>query len=235
MMNRKFSSVFLWPFFDLGVLFFLLFPGFSAMADEREVDPHALLQAVRLSQFQEGTVLEGTLRSGREQYPVTIRVTPQGIQYDLNKESFLLQFDTSKSTLSKLSASGTPSPLTPDELRTAIAQTDLTFEDLSLWFLYWENLEYQGTQIIGPRRTHQILARAPNRDSQYSGVVLWLDQQSGALVKMDGYNWDGKICKRFQVVRVKKIQDYWSLGQLRVETINPENEKVLSRTYMTID
>jgi negative regulator of sigma E activity len=65
-------------------------------------------------------------------------------------------------------------------------------------------------------------------------VALWVDKESGALMRMDGYGWDGKIAKRFEVVSAQKIEGRWFLKQMRVEQLEPGTGKVQSRTYLEI-
>jgi negative regulator of sigma E activity len=75
---------------------------------------------------------------------------------------------------------------------------------------------------------------APSRDSQYSNVFLWIDKASGALMRMEGYDWDGQPTKRFEVVSAQKIDNRWFLKQMRVEELQPGTDKVQSRTYLEI-
>jgi negative regulator of sigma E activity len=76
--------------------------------------------------------------------------------------------------------------------------------------------------------------QGPSRESQYSSVVLWIDEASGALIRMEGYDWKGRICKRFEVVSAQKIDNRWFLKQMRVEQLQPGTNNVESRTYLEI-
>ena len=63
---------------------------------------------------------------------------------------------------------------------------------------------------------------------------LWIDQESGALLRIEGYNRDGKLLRRFEVISAQKIDGQWMLKQMRVETLDPETKKILNRTYLEI-
>jgi negative regulator of sigma E activity len=76
--------------------------------------------------------------------------------------------------------------------------------------------------------------RAPSKKSQYSNVLLWIDKNSGALMRMEGYDWDGKLAKRFEVISAQKIDNRWFLKQMRIEMLQPGTNHVLSRTYLEI-
>ena len=130
---------------------------------------------------------------------------------------------------------GTARVVTPARFDQAVADTDITFEDLSLRFLYWSNASIEGEEIIGPRKTWRIQVHSPDKGSQYQAVHVWVDQLSGALMQMEGYNWSGIVVKRFRVVSGQTIGGVWTLKQMRIETFVPGTKKVVSRTYLEID
>jgi hypothetical protein len=76
--------------------------------------------------------------------------------------------------------------------------------------------------------------RAPSRESQYSNVLLWIDKASGALMRMEGYDWNAQIVKRFEVVSAQKIDNRWFLKQMRIEELQPGTNHAQSRTYLEI-
>lgn len=89
-----------------------------------------------------------------------------------------------------------------------------------------------GDEIVHARRCWKLHLRPPNRDSQYSNVFLWSDKESGALFRLEGYDWNGQLIKRFEVVSGQTIDDRWFLKQMRVEEFQPGTAKMQSRTYL---
>ena len=87
---------------------------------------------------------------------------------------------------------------------------------------------------VRTRSCWKLQLRAPSRQSQYSNVVLWIDKTSGALMRMESYDWNGQLAKRFEVVSAQKIDNRWFLKQMRVEELQPGTNKVQSRTYLEI-
>ena len=73
----------------------------------------------------------------------------------------------------------------------------------------------------------EIAIRAPSRDSPYSNVLLWVDEASGALMRLDCYDWKGQLVKRFEVVSGQKIDNRWFLKQMRIEELQPGPNKVV--------
>ena len=112
--------------------------------------------------------------------------------------------------------------------------TAITYEDLALKFLYWPNARVLGDDSIRTRSCWKLQLQAPSRDSQYSNVLLWVDKQSGALMRMEGYDWNAKLFKRFEVVSAQKIDGRWFLKSMRIEELQPETGKVQARTYLEI-
>jgi negative regulator of sigma E activity len=110
----------------------------------------------------------------------------------------------------------------------------ITYEDLSLKFLYWKNPKLLGEETIRSRKAWKIEIQAAGASSQYGLARLWIDQQSGALLRIEGYNRDGKLLRRFEVVSAQKIDGQWMLKQMRVESLDPQSKKILNRTYLEV-
>ena len=120
------------------------------------------------------------------------------------------------------------------KLQQKIRDASLTYEDLAFKFLYWQNARVLGEENVRTRNCWKLQLRAPSRESQYSNLLLWIDKASGALMRMEGYDWNAQLAKRFEVVSAQKIDDRWFLKQMRVEELQPGTNKVQSRTYLEI-
>ena len=53
--------------------------------------------------------------------------------------------------------------------------------------------------------------------------------------KAEGYDWQGKLIKRFEVKHVQKIEGKWYLKTMRIEGLDPANGHTRSRTYLEIN
>jgi hypothetical protein len=116
-----------------------------------------------------------------------------------------------------------------------IRGTDVTYEDLALKFLYWPRAEVVGSENVRTRDCWKLQLRPSSRQqSQYSNVLLWIDKNSGALMRLEGYDWNGQLAKRFEVVSAQKIDNRWFLKQMRIEALQPGTNHVVSRTYLEI-
>jgi len=120
------------------------------------------------------------------------------------------------------------------KLTQKIRGTGVTYEDLAFKFLYWPTARVLGEENVRTRKCWKLQLRAPSQESQYSNILLWIDKGSGALMRMEGYDWNAQLTKRFEVVSAQKIEGRWFLKQMRIEELQPGTNHVLARTYLEI-
>ena len=194
-----------------------------------------ILANVRLQQAQQQVDLEGQLRENQIVVPFRLTQTGSVIRYSFTnpEEALQLKLGASDSRLEEITREGVDRISGP-EFDQKVRGTAVTYEDLALKFLYWPNARVLGEDSIRTRRCWKLQLQAPSRQSQYSNVLLWIDQQGGALMRMEGYDWNTKLAKRFEVVSAQKIDGRWFLKQMRIEELQPETGKVQARTYLEI-
>ena len=194
-----------------------------------------ILATVRMQQAQQQVDLEGQLREN--QIIVPFRLTQVGpvIRYTFTNpdEALQLRLGESDSRLEEITREGVDRVSGP-EFHQKVRGTTVTYEDLALKFLYWRNARVLGEDSIRTRQCWKVQLAAPSKQSQYSNVILWIDQQGGALMRMEGYDANLKLAKRFEVVAAQKIEGRWFLKQMRIEQLQPETGKVIARTYLEI-
>ena len=91
-----------------------------------------------------------------------------------------------------------------------------------------------GENSIRTRNCWKLELKAPSRQSQYSNVWLWVDKTGGAIMRIDAYDWNAKMAKRFEVVSAQKIEGRWFLKEMRIEEYDPATGKIRTRTYLEI-
>jgi len=195
-----------------------------------------ILATVRLQQAAQQVDLQGQLREGGTIVP--FRLTQMGpiIRYSFANPPGALQLRLreNESRLEELSQTGVEK-ITPAQFDHKVRGTAVTYEDLALKFLYWPNARVLGEETIRTRRSWKLQLEPPSRQSQYSRILLWVDEQSGALMQMEGSDWSGRLVKRFEVISAQKIEGRWFLKQMRIEELQPGTNKVQSRTYLEIN
>ena len=179
--------------------------------------------------------LDGQLRENERVIPFHLTQDGPVIRYSFSdpEEVIELRLGENASRLD-LVTNDTATKFPTDKLKANVRDTAVTYEDLTLEFLYWPDGRVLGTELVRTRNCWRLQLTATSRDLQYWYVLVWVDKASGALMRMDGYDWDGKIAKRFEVVSAQKIDNRWFLKQMRVEELQPGTKKVQARTYLEI-
>jgi hypothetical protein len=218
------------PIFTLASIFMLWSIQGAPLPEAKDI-----LASVRLQQAQQEVDLQGQLRENEKVVPFRLTQTGPVIRYSFSNpdEALQLRLGDNDSRLEEVSKSGVEK-ITPAQFDHRVRGTSVTYEDLALKFLYWQNGRVTGENSIRTRYCWKLELKAPSRQSQYSNVYLWVDKEGGALMRMEGYDWSGKLAKRFEVISAQKIEGRWFLKQMRIEEFVPGTGKVQSRTYLEI-
>ena len=156
-------------------------------------------------------------------------------EFDNPKESLTLDLGETGSQLRDETKAGTQR-VTGSRLLQPVRNSDLTYEDLSLRFIYWRRAMVEGEQAIKTVPCRIILVQPGTAaDSQYGSVRLWVQQEGGALMRAEGFDRQGQLIKRFELISGQRIGGKWWLKQMRIERLDPQTRRVVSRTYLEIN
>ena len=180
--------------------------------------------------------LRGQLRQEATVVPFQLMQSGSVVRYIFSNpvETLQLQLGEKDSRLEEITSEGTEK-IRPAQLDQKVRGTDVTYEDIALKFLYWPDAKLLGVETITTGNCWKVELRPGSTQSQYARVIVWIQQASGALVKLEGYDSKGQMIKRFNVVSAQKIQDRWYLKVMRIETFQPGTSHVSSRTYLEIN
>ena len=183
-----------------------------SFAAEPPPSAQEILASVRLQQAQQQIDLQGQLRENEKVIPFRLTQTGPVIRYTFSNpdEALQLRLGENDSRLEEVTRSGVEK-ITPAQFDHKVRGTSVTYEDLALKFLYWQKGTVTGENSIRTRNCWKLELTAPSRQSQYSNVFLWVDKEGGALMRMEGYDWNGQLAKRFEVVSAQKIEGRWFL------------------------
>ena len=195
-----------------------------------------ILQSVRMLETRQQLDLDGQLRQEDTVIPFHINQDGPVIRYSFSDPTEVLQLRLGEngSRLDIDNNNGDSEKASNDKLKEKIRGTGITYDDLALRFLYWPGGRVLGDETVHARSCWKLQLAAPTRDAEYANIFLWVDKKSGALMRMEGYDANGKLTKRFEVVATQKIDGRWFLKQMRVEEMQPGSNKVQSRTYLEI-
>lgn len=211
-----------------------------------EYPPAAVvMQSIRRAQASQKIDLKGSLETQpadalQKPTEASFRLVADGgtLRYQFSDpEPVTLQIKLGETDSELMQTGGTGAGrLIPANFAKKILGTDLTYEDLALKFIYWSRGAVEGEDKMKTIEVWRIRLHAPpgNR-SAYREVVLWVGKQNGALVRAEGFDANGKLAKRFEVVSAQVVNGLWVLRTMRIETFDPATGKLFSRTRMMID
>ena len=201
---------------------------------QRFPDAQELLANVRLRQAQQQIDLRGQLRQDAKIVPFHLVQNGPIVRYIFTDpdETLQLRLGVNDSRLDEIKRSGSEN--IERRLNDPVRGTAITYEDLALKFLYWPNAHVIGADNHSHSQLLENTIAGAGDDSQYGSILLWVDKDNGALMRMEGYDSAGKMVKRFEVVSAQKIENRWYLKQMRVERIDPQSGRVTARTYLRL-
>jgi hypothetical protein len=194
-----------------------------------------ILASVRMMESRQQIDLQGQLRQHNMVVPFRLVQNGPLIRYSFANPDEVLQLRLGENSLRLDLVTGDDTEqFAGSKLKQKIRGTSVTYEDLAFKFLYWPTARVLGEENVRTRNCWKLQLRAPSRESQYSNVLLWIDKATGALMRMEGYDWNAQLAKRFEVVSAQKIEGRWFLKQMRIEELQPGTNHVQSRTYLEI-
>ncbi len=197
----------------------VLAPSLSAAADDPP-SAQELLKAVRIAQSSQDWKFTGRIRTGGKKIPFKLTLAKGVIRYEFtdNGDVLTLRLGEKTSTLEETKG-GKTTRVTGAKLGAPVHDTEISYEDIALRFIYWHDAKVIGGDMISAHRCWKVEVRpdGPN-DSQYARVILWIGREDGALMKAESFDAAGRWDRRFMVTSVMKREGYWMLKQMRIES-----------------
>tara|TARA_B100001093_G_C26707412_1_gene961874 strand:+ start:57 stop:794 length:738 start_codon:yes stop_codon:yes gene_type:complete len=214
----------------------------AATAPGRDEAPNAdaLLKTARFVTTLQQQDLKGYIRKGETKFPVGLYLRGQDIQlsYTRPREGkdvrFHMRLGENRYDLFEL-ANGKTVRFPEEKLGQSIEETDLSYEDLAMRFLYWPGGKIDGLEKVKGQDCWVVRLVNPTQTGRYVQVRVWVHKKSQALMKVVGYDKDGKPLKRFAVTDVMKVGDAYTLRRMRVDSVDPIQNRVVGMTYLEFD
>jgi hypothetical protein len=203
------------------------------VAAAADPDPQELLQVARLASAQQEAAVHGRLRAGSYSTPFTLKVDFGKMRFAFDDPERVYEVRLGEDSSGVYDAQGRL--LRRGMQETVAPGVPVTVEDLSLGFLYWPAARLLGQENVRGRGAWKIELRPGRRGSEFAVVRVWLDRASGALLRVEGFDWEGRLLRRFEVVSGQRIDGQWMLKQMRIEKFAPDNSSRPSgRAYLEI-
>ena len=225
------------------VLIALAIPLLCLNAMAQAPDPSAILEGARLSasltKLEKG--LSGSIRKGNHKTPVTLFLMGSEIQFQFSETPdapriFHMRMGDSSYKLFEI-IDGKTRDLSAKQLVSPIANTDLTYEDLSMRFFYWPDPKLEGSEMVGGQSCYKIRIDKPQHTpGRYQVVYVWVHEKFGAFMKIRGHDEKGGLLKEFQVEDIMQVADkIWTLRKMQVSSHDPQSGRRTSITDVTFD
>jgi hypothetical protein len=88
--------------------------------------------------------------------------------------------------------------------------------------------------IIELRAPAQNQTRKTSQPTPYGSARIWIDEKNNAPLRMEGFDRQGHLLKRFEVISAQKVEGLWMLKEMRIETFDPTTQKVIQRRYLDL-
>ena len=115
----------------------------------------------------------------------------------------------------------------PFEREGRILKTDVTWSDITLDYLWWDDFSFDGERE-GETVHGQVCSVVAMRKGDRM-VRVWIDRKTGALMQAEEFG-GGKPVRRLWGTRIKKFGDRWMANVLEVETLGSGH-----RTKITVE
>jgi len=186
--------------------------------------------------------LTGSVRSDKtkQRYPLILKTAGHTQEYDFQDQPLQIrvQLDPGTSTVERRSsATGPWIPVTGAARLQPILGSDLTYEDLAVDFVNWDDTEPLGIDSIKTLKSYVYEATpGPDNHSQYAKVRYWVSALYWAFLRIDGVNAQGQTVKRVEVQDVMQIGKFTVFKEMKVSEMDPErNDIAKSTTFIDID
>ncbi|HEV3272460.1 MAG TPA: outer membrane lipoprotein-sorting protein [Candidatus Methylacidiphilales bacterium] len=212
-------------------------------ATKDKVPPVPLVQAMIWKRLDLADfTLNGVVKSGKKEYPIKLLTKGHELVYEFQDQPLQIRvrLDPGAFTVEKRSSASAPwAAVSGAEMSKSILDTDITYEDLGVDFVNWDDIEPLGTDTIKTLDAYVFEAKpGPTDHSRFPAVRFWVSKQYWAFLRIDGLNAKEQTVKRVEVQDVMEIGDvhkFYVFKEMKVANMEPDKDDIAkSTTYIDI-
>ncbi len=193
-----------------------------------------IVELVHLSRaLNDGKQMRGTLSKNDQEVPfaVSMKLDLISFYFEKPKQIIRLNINQKGSELTEVVA-GSNKPVPAKRYAEGIRGTDLTYDDISFRYLYWpKKVKQPNEETVKTRKCWVVDLYAPQQVGEYGVVRIFVDKaESGGLMKMMGYDWQGQLIKVLAVTSGMKVDGATVLKSMDVIRYTPGTKKVAGET-----
>ncbi len=187
-----------------------------------------ILKLVQYSYTLNDQEFPARLRKHNQFVPFTLSLRSNYIRLRFAQPPQAIHLDTAgEELLLREVVEGSNAPVPAARYGEFIRGTDITYEDLAMRFLYWPDPELLEVDRIKTRQAWKLRVNNPDARGPYGYVLIWIDQQSGGLIQLEGYDRSepAQRIKDFEVTSGRKIGDVWMADVIRVRSFQEDRKR----------
>ena len=125
----------------------------------------------------------------------------------------------------------------PPDLFAPIQDSDVSWMDLSLSFLWWSDGKISGKDEIRGRSCHIVDLPAPAeyKAKGCSRVRLWIDEERRMLMQAESYGLNDELKRRLWIKSFKKIDERWMIKDMEIQSYPDHHRTRLRVREVTAD
>ncbi|MFT6180205.1 MAG: hypothetical protein ACI9NQ_000657 [Paracoccaceae bacterium] len=182
--------------------------------------------------------LTGVIRKGSKKTPLTLFLRGKDIQFALNSgaERFHLRLNENNQQLREILAGGKSQPFPDKKIMAPISNTDVSYEDLALKFLYWANPRIISEEKLNGQLCWRLHVVNTEKTGRYREVSVWVTKNHRALMRVVGYGPRPASVplKQFEITDVMKVNGVFTVETMKVSSFG-EDRRVSGITYLEFE
>jgi hypothetical protein len=201
-------------------------------------DANQMIRNIRLSATLQEFDLNGSIRGGGKKFPIGLAVREENMQFNLgNGERFHIRLGDEKAELFTVGDDGKTTRFPSAKLVQPIAGTDITYEDLTLRFLYWPNAKLEGEENVNGADCYRIRLENKTGQGAFGAVYVWVHKKYGAFWQIRAHDRGGKPIKEFLVNDVMQLpgKKAYTVKSMRVNTLEERGKEYRTKSVTYLD
>ena len=196
-----------------------------------------IVELVHLSRALKKNELRGTLAKNDLEVPFAVRMEADLVRFYFEnpKQIINLNIKQKGAALTEVMA-GSNKPVPAKRYSEGIRGTDLTYDDISFRYLYWpKKVKQPNEETVKTRKCWVVDLYNNQQVGDYGVVRISVDKDSGGLMKMIGFDWNGQIIKELKVTSGMKVDGATVLKSMDVIRYTPGTKKVAGETTFELN
>ncbi len=206
--------------------------GFANVATAaEELTAEQIVSMVHRSRALNDYDLNGALTKGETVVPFSVRLQDSLIEFKFENPRQHINLDITETgyRLKEVTA-GTTKEVPAAMYANGVRGTDMTYDDLSMRYLFWPKKVKIGEETIKTQRCYVVDLYNPQKLGEYYLVRIFVDKNSGGLMRLNCFDWNGKKIKACFVTEGMKVEGRTLLKTMEVVRYTPGTDKAVGQT-----